>query len=433
MHRTITLVTAAFLFPLGLPAQAMTPAGCTRDANTWFNAAYAAARDIASRPGGKPVDVRGLLAARTARTTTCAAQFSVDRTSGPALLDLATLYSQVGDDSLARAAVDKRMAEPGLSESDKATALTTMIRALIKSDTLLIVRAEPYMQELDAMSDAVRAQKIAAHGALDGEYRYLDVDPRIRQHSMAIIALGRGVRAAPMSDRSANVVNAFSLLEAYTDMAEVYADLGQLDSTMRILDQAAVDHPEIPDSVLDELIKPERARYALVGQPAMALTANHWLNMAPGPHTLEPTGQVTVIEFTAHWCIPCRNSYPAMVAMNNRFGKQGVQFAFATEFYGYLGDRLNLDSTAEFAADQGYFVGEHDVHFPVAVADAPPPYKPGTPYVSNINDQHYQVGGIPQTVIIDRHGVIRRILTGWDTGNAERMSLLLAELLKEAS
>jgi thiol-disulfide isomerase/thioredoxin len=432
MKRTITLA-AVFLLPLGLAAQAMRPAGCTRDAQNWFTTAYAAARDSAARAGGKAVDVRGLLAARTERTRTCAAQFDVARTAGPALLDLSTLYAQVGDDSLAQAAVDKRLAEPGLTETDKAAALATMIRALIKADTLLIVRAEPYMNELDAMSDAVRAQKIAAHGALDGEYRYLDVDPRIRQHSMAIIALGRGVKATPMSDRSAGAVNAFSLLEAYVDMAEVYADLGHVDSTMMILDRAAADHPEIPDSVLDELIKPERARYALVGHAAVALTANHWLNLPPGPHTLDPAGHVTVVEFTAHWCIPCRNSYPSMVAMNDRFAKQDAHFVFATQFYGYLGDRQNLDSTAEFAADRGYFVGDHGVHFPVAVADAPPPYKPGTPFVSNINDQHYQVGGIPQTVIIDRHGVIRRILTGWDTGNAERMSVLLAQLLKEGS
>ncbi len=433
MHRIIPLTVTTFLLPCALAAQAMTPAGCARDATTWFNAAYAAARDSAARPGGKAPDIRGLLAARTTREATCASQFSIDHTSGATLLELAALYSQVGDDSLARAAVDKRLAEPGLRDADRAAALTTMIRALIKPDTLLIVRAEPYMAQLDAMSDSVRAQKIAAHGALDGEYRYLDVDPRIRQHSMAIIALARGVQAAPMSDRSANAVNTFSVLEAYTDLAEVYADLGEIDSTMQVLRQAATDHPEIPDSVINELITPERARYALVGQPAMALTANHWLNMAPGPHTLDPAGQVTVIEFTAHWCIPCRNSYPAMVAMAQRFRPQGARFVFATEFYGYLGEQRNLDSAAEFAADRGYYVGEHGVPFPVAVADAPPPYVPGTPYQSNINDQHYQVGGIPQTVIVDRHGIIRRILTGWDTGNAQRMPVLLAQLLKEAS
>ena len=39
---------------------------------------------------------------------------------------------------------------------------------------------------------------------------------------------------------------------------------------------------------------------------------------------------------------------------------------------------------------------------------------------------------IPTTVIIDRAGVVRRILTGWDAGNAARITESLDQLLAEA-
>ena len=120
-----------------------------------------------------------------------------------------------------------------------------------------------------------------------------------------------------------------------------------------------------------------------------------------------------------------------MTEMADKFGKQGAQFIFATQFYGYLGAKKDLDPAAELEADQEYFVAEHGIHFPIAVADKPAMPKPGERYLPSPNDDRYKVGGIPQTVIIDRNGIIRRILTGWDTGNAQRLPVLLTALLKE--
>jgi len=433
MRRTL-LLTGLVALPMGLAAQnavPATPTGCMQDVGTWYSGATKAAQDAARLPGGKSPDYSALFATRTAKLKECAARFSVERTSGAELITLASLDSQAGLDSLATIAVNRRLAEPGLSEPDRAAALVAMIHALTKPDTLLIVRAEPYMKQLDAMSDAVIMDKLSAHSNLNGEYRYLDVNDRIRQHSLAIIALGRKLKAASAGDRSPGAVSGFTLLGAYANLGEVYADLGHVDSTFRVLDQAIADHPEISAKDADAYLKPERERYELVGKPGMALEAGHWLNASAGTRMLAPRGKVTVIEFTAHWCIPCRNSYPAMTSMAETFGKQGVQFAFATEFYGFIGARKNLDADAEFAADREYFVVEHGIHFPVAIADRPPTPKFGEPYVPEPNSGRYRVGGIPQTVIIDRNGIVRRILTGWDNGNDERMPVLLAALLKE--
>jgi thiol-disulfide isomerase/thioredoxin len=432
MMRRASLLSIGMVFvPLMLHAQSATPAGCTKDANDWFTQTYKAARDSAALPGGKPVDLSGLMATRTARTKTCAAQFSIAATAGADLLPLATLYSSIGLDSLATAAVDKRLAEPNLIEVDRANALVAMVASLTRADTLVVARAEPYMAKLDAMSDAVLMQKLDGHSRLNGEYRYLDVNERIRHHSLAIINLTRALKAVPANTRDATGVRSYTILGAYSNLAEVYGDFGQADSALAMLHQATMDHPEIAAADADNYLKSGLERYALVGAPAIPVEAGHWLNAPPDTKMMDAKGKVTVIEFTAHWCVPCRNSYPAMVAMADKFGRQGVQFVFATQFYGYLGAKRGLTPEQEFEADQEYFVAEHGIHFPIAVADQPAPPKPGLPYLFNPNDTRYKVGGIPQTVIIDRNGTIRRILTGWDTGNAQRLPVLLTALLKE--
>jgi thiol-disulfide isomerase/thioredoxin len=431
MRRVSMLLAGMLLVPVMLHAQSPSPSGCAVDVNDWFNTTYKLARDSAALPGGKKVDLQALVATRTQKWNTCAAQFSVATTTGPELLALASLYSLVGKDSLAGAAVDKRLADPGLTEGDRATALVSRIRSLTKPDTLVIARAEPYMTRLDALSDAVTMQKVDGHSALNSEYRYLDVNERIRHHSLAIINLTRHVKTVPVAARDATSVPSYTVLAAYNGLAEVYGDFGRADSALAMLRQATVDHPEITALDANNYLGSGLERYALVGQPAIPLEAPHWLNAPADTKALEAKGRVTVIEFTAHWCIPCRNSYPSMVEMADKFGKQGVQFVFATQFYGYVGTKKNLDPAAELVADEEYFSGEHGVHFPIAVADQPAPPKANVRYVPNPNDDRYKVGGIPQTVIIDKNGTIRRILTGWDTGNAQRLPVLLTELLKE--
>ncbi|MES1259147.1 MAG: hypothetical protein ABUL71_01035, partial [Gemmatimonadota bacterium] len=68
--------------------------------------------------------------------------------------------------------------------------------------------------------------------------------------------------------------------------------------------------------------------------------------------------------------------------------------------------------------------------FPVAIN---PQVKPvaGQPFVQPQADRDYHVGGIPQIMIIDKKGIIRQIVTGWDQGNIDRFSKLIDQLLAE--
>ena len=55
----------------------------------------------------------------------------------------------------------------------------------------------------------------------------------------------------------------------------------------------------------------------------------------------------------------------------------------------------------------------------------------GTAFVQPKPDTDYRVGGIPQIMIIDKNGIIRQIVTGWDQGNTERFAKFIDQLLAE--
>jgi hypothetical protein len=48
-----------------------------------------------------------------------------------------------------------------------------------------------------------------------------------------------------------------------------------------------------------------------------------------------------------------------------------------------------------------------------------------------VTDQAYHVIGIPQVVVVDKRGVIRQIVSGWDRGNEDRLTRLIQQLVGE--
>src|SRR5205814_2096650 len=156
------------------------------------------------------------------------------------------------------------------------------------------------------------------------------------------------------------------------------------------------------------------------------VTGQWWLNVPGPPEPVKPDdGKVRLVEFTATWCVPCKNSYPGLRALAERFRGQEFEGVMVTSLYGYLGDRHHLTPEQEVEADRAYFTQEHALPFRVAIN--PPPKGGFQPKV----DEDYRVGGIPQIAIVDKRGMIRQIVTGWDQGNTKRIGDLIARLLKE--
>ena len=226
---------------------------------------------------------------------------------------------------------------------------------------------------------------------------------------------------------------------AYVNIAEAWAGQGMTDKALAILREgsakwgAVVSRPgfTLKDTYFDEQI----ARLELVGLPAAALTAPTWFNKPGNNNELAMPGHVTLLEFTAHWCGPCKESYPGVNRLRAKYGPEGFRVALATQLYGYIGAKQNLSAADEIAEDKIYFAEHHLGDVPVAIADkvnvkvvnGKAEYLPA----QDPNYLSYRVGGIPQIMLIDKKGKIRLIMVGYDDVNEPRLAKMIEDLLKE--
>lgn len=105
-------------------------------------------------------------------------------------------------------------------------------------------------------------------------------------------------------------------------------------------------------------------------------------------------GKVLVVDFWATWCVPCRESFPAVrMALDKYKGDTSVAFLF-------VDTRERMDDPAgavrQFLSDSGY---------PFKVLLDPP----GEPYY-----KQFGMAGIPTQFVIDGHGMVRFKHEGYD-------------------
>ena len=98
-------------------------------------------------------------------------------------------------------------------------------------------------------------------------------------------------------------------------------------------------------------------------------------------------GRVVYVDFWASWCVPCRESFPWMKALERRYGNQGLSIVAVN---------LNHDSK-----NARRFLRVFRPNFTVI-------FDP-----SGRLAQRYHIIGMPTSVLIDRRGVIRFIHVGF--------------------
>jgi thiol-disulfide isomerase/thioredoxin len=284
-------------------------------------------------------------------------------------------------------------------------------------------RLEQYVDELDRLSAAVLEQKFSVHSSMNGYYRFDDIDAGIIKHSTWLIETGRACDPAVRAKYGTTIAS------AYVNKAEALAGQGMNDEALALLERGLKDLADLPNA--GRSITSIQPRYQLVGTPGAAITAPRWLNMSAAANRVDMEGHVTLLEFTAHWCGPCKESYPGIKRMLAKYGPQGFRVVLATELYGYFGTERNLTPDQEFERDREYFQKE-GMNVPVAVSERSTENVNGrSVYKPNPNDAAYKVGGIPQIQLIDRKGRIRLIMIGYDDANEARLAKIIESLLAE--
>ncbi|MES1259146.1 MAG: TlpA disulfide reductase family protein [Gemmatimonadota bacterium] len=434
MKTRLFAVTLSFAIVAGAVAPAIVvaqtaplspPATCLKAAKDGLSAQIVATRITkANAPAVTDAEIldRNLMASRVALRAAeklakdCAATFNLSTIAPVQLVDLIPLYDYARDTVSSRLAYE-RMLSVELPVRARGNALRFAVSREVSAANGLfgiVDAAERYVALIDQLPDSLADLKLAAHRGMLGYYEYKDVAEGMRAHGTALIALARQL------NKPADV------LFGYGELARSYADRLQPDSALRILDAA---EKELGAPAVEKFAD-FRHRYALIGTRAPKIAAQWWVNSDSTRVVSPAPGKVTLIEFTAHWCGPCKNSYPGLNGLAERLKGKDFQGVIVTQLYGYLGVRRSLTPDQEVAADREYYGKENGLAFPVAINPQVKPDAEGRS-VAPQPDLAYRVQGIPQIVIIDKHGIIRQIVTGWDQGNIDRFTAFIEQLLAE--
>jgi peroxiredoxin len=137
---------------------------------------------------------------------------------------------------------------------------------------------------------------------------------------------------------------------------------------------------------------PEMAA-AILDQPAQSVRLSQY------------RGRVVYVDFWASWCVPCRQSMPALDELYRRHAARGLVVV-----------GVNKDVSL---VDAQRFLGRVPVSFPL-VADA-----------DDKVARAYGVKAMPSGYLVDRRGVVRLVHRGFDGESRARIERLVEELLGE--
>jgi thiol-disulfide isomerase/thioredoxin len=360
--------------------------------------------------------VRQLNAERVKMLRECGAQFDLNRIPTEQLAALVEFYQETQQTVLAEQTLARGLQIDNLDVTIRADLLLQGTRSALRRPKQDYAKAETYSDMLDRLPETVFEQKVLAHNALNNYFRGDDIDAGIIKHSTWMIGAAR--KATPeLRKKQGN-----NFIAGYVNLAEVLAGQGENDKALELLRRAMTEMEDVPRAV--DRVKPVIARYELVGKPAAEIKAAAWLNRGGVSTPIDLKGKVTLFQFTAHWCGPCKESYPGMKRLEERFKKSGrYQLVFYTRTYGYFGSERNLSREQEIERDKKYFGGYGFTH-PIAI---------GSPSATEEDpvEKAYGLGGIPQIHIIDTKGSLRLIMVGYDDANEEKLVAFIEGILKE--
>jgi hypothetical protein len=219
---------------------------------------------------------------------TCGTRFTVEETTADDdLRDLFTLALLAGNDSLARAALERRVARAG-NDSAKAAVLQWGVTAYLAATPARVPAATGTAERLDALGPSALSAKLEAHAAqLRFATARFDERTMLREADR-VIALAQGV---PMS----TIRNNYGpLLDAYRALGQV-AYVEAPDSVMAIVARAKADLSRVPLPATFSTMSLERLRNELLpfnmqqyaSRPLPPVVTPYWF---PAPPDRWPPG-----------------------------------------------------------------------------------------------------------------------------------------------
>ena len=100
-------------------------------------------------------------------------------------------------------------------------------------------------------------------------------------------------------------------------------------------------------------------------------------------------GKVTLVNFWATWCGPCKTELPALVALNKEYADRGVRI---------IG--VSADRGANIAADVQAFVRENGLPYQIVISN------------DDLEEAFGNIRALPTTFIVNDQGTIVKTIVG---------------------
>lgn len=118
-------------------------------------------------------------------------------------------------------------------------------------------------------------------------------------------------------------------------------------------------------------------------------------------------GKVVLLDFWATWCGPCRESVPHLVQLYRNYQERGFEL---------IGMSKDHSEDIELVRK---FIKRMEVPYPIIMAPDEVARK-------------YRVTGLPTAVLIDRKGVIRQRIVGFNSAIGQKIDAMVEELIAES-
>lgn len=233
-------------------------------------------------------------------------------------------------------------------------------------------------------------------------------------------------------DKKFNTVKRDDLLfKSASATSEAYQQLGKKDAAIAVIVELRKLAMTIPSgnllrfanirlASLDKSIDPRGGfdDESLVARELPDIVATQWIDQAPVKLS-DLRGRVVLIDFWAHWCGPCRVTFPKLQRWHDSYKDKGLVILGVTNYFGNVEGRKV--TRAEELAYLRTFKKANRLPYGFAVSD------------SGINDMNYGVFSIPTSFLIDRQGRVRYISLGVSPQEIETLEKRIQKLFEESS
>jgi len=323
----------------------------------------------------------------------------------------ASLYTLAERHEVARDLLRRFLAQD-LGKEDRHQAQMDLMMAAVKLN-----EGETVYQTLKTMTvDADHAVSLGSY--FGGTFHHYVFNARGAAGCLELIArIEPAIPAGPFPNDETRKSNGWARRQLAAAKALYLAESERREEAVAVIDQALASLDD--DIFRKDGLRGDRQRYQLMGQPAPALRVDRTHGAFQGLDAYR--GKVLLLEFTAHWCHACHAALPSLKRLYAELQGQGLEVVAVTTYYGFFSP--DATRTRDMPKDEEFarmpaMLQKQGVSWPMVYTDR-----------ETLSD--YGVTGIPQIMLIDKQGRIRKIDLGFSEAKMSRFRQEIHGLLAE--